>query len=185
MTDVRIKRILRVNHAGEYGAIRIYGAQILVAKHLFPDIVTALEKMKADEVNHLAIFRNAMPERDTRPCYTLWVWSWGGYLLGLITALLGRNAIMACTEAVEDVVHRHINDQIEFLNGKDDLLKDIIDVIKIEELEHLNYANEHVVHTPMARMIGRIIRKATGLMIWLSTQGASGLMERDLKTTAK
>lgn len=182
MTDVAIKRILRVNHAGEYGAIRIYQAQISVAKLFHKEIVPFLTKMRDDEINHLTAFRNAMPERQTRPCHTLWLWSGGGYLLGLITALMGRNFIMVCTEAVEDAVHRHMNEQITFLKDRDKRLKEIIETIKVEELEHLHYAEKLVKHNALTRLTGHVITVATNVMIWLSTQGASQLMKRDLRT---
>lgn len=62
--DVTMRRILKVNHAGEFGAIRIYGAQILVARRLFPDILPALEEMRRDEIDHCRLFREAMPARS-------------------------------------------------------------------------------------------------------------------------
>ena len=63
-----IARIIRVNHAGETGAIRIYAAQLWRARGRYPDMVPALDKMRQDEIRHCAIFRAAMAERDTRPC---------------------------------------------------------------------------------------------------------------------
>jgi len=90
-----VARILRVNHAGEYGAIRIYGAQIGVAKRWFPDIVPALAEMLGHERQHCAKFFAAMPARGSRPCRIMSLWSLGGSLLGLLTALAGRQSIVA------------------------------------------------------------------------------------------
>jgi ubiquinone biosynthesis monooxygenase Coq7 len=73
-----IARILRVNHAGEYGAIRIYGAQISIAKRWYPDVVPALADMLGHEKQHCAAFFAAMPARDSRPCRVMSLWSLGG-----------------------------------------------------------------------------------------------------------
>jgi ubiquinone biosynthesis monooxygenase Coq7 len=80
--SLTIARILRVNHAGEYGAIRIYSAQIRVAKRWFPDVVPALADMLSHERQHCAAFLAAMPTRGSRPCRIMSLWSLGGWLLG-------------------------------------------------------------------------------------------------------
>src|SRR5262244_3125782 len=85
-----VARILRVNHAGENGAIRIYSAQIAVTRRRYPDIAPALADMLAHEKRHCALFFGAMPARHARPCRVMSLWSWGGSLLGFTTALMGR-----------------------------------------------------------------------------------------------
>ncbi len=178
-----IGRIVKVNHAGEYGAIRIYRAQIGVARLMFQDLVPFLEKTLQDEIAHCDKFRAAMPTRKTRPCRAMWLWSWGGYMLGLGTALMGRNGIMVCTEAVEDAVHHHMNDQIAFLEGKDEDLKQLIEDIKVEELEHLHYAQACARHNTLTRKGYSLIYAVTDLLIWLSTQGDSTRMKRQLRAS--
>ena len=84
-----VARIVRVNHAGEYGAIRIYRAQIAVARHLYPDIADELCEMLDHEIRHCAIFSAAMPARSSRPCRLISLWSTGGALLGFLTATVG------------------------------------------------------------------------------------------------
>src|SRR6186997_2842144 len=111
-----IARIVRVNHAGEYGAIRIYSAQIAVAEWRCRDVVPTLQAMLVHERKHCVAFLSAMPERNSRPCRVMSLWSWGGWLLGCMTALMGRQAIWICTAAVEAAVHRHLDDQLHFLN---------------------------------------------------------------------
>ena len=88
--QLTIARILKVNHAGEYGAVRIYRAQALVARRIYPDVVAFLEETLAHEVRHCRLFREAMPERGARPCRAMPLWSNGGFVLGLMTSLLSR-----------------------------------------------------------------------------------------------
>ena len=121
-----IARIVRVNHAGEYGAIRIYGAQIGVSEHRYPDVTPALAEMLSHEKKHCAAFFAAMPARQSRPCRVMSLWSLGGWLLGFATALMGRQAIWICTAAVEAAVHRHLDDQLAFLADRDRELYDVI-----------------------------------------------------------
>jgi 3-demethoxyubiquinol 3-hydroxylase len=176
-----IVRILRVNHAGEYGAIRIYGAQIAVARWLWPDVVPALRAMLGDEIRHCRLFRAAMPSRDSRPCRVMQLWSLGGFILGFVTALAGRRSIWICTAAVEAVVHRHLEDQLHFLRGKDDGVTTIILDINEEEIAHLQTAEHHLGGTRLTQKVPHsVITWLTDLMIWLSTWGDSTRMARAL-----
>lgn len=175
-----IKRIVKVNHAGEFGAIKIYQAQFTLARLFYKDLIPFLDHVLLHEIEHCKKFADAMPKRGTRPCYTMWLWSRGGYLLGFVSALMGRNMVMVCTEAVEDSVHRHMNDQLAFLQDQDDELKEIIESIKEEELEHLHYAQDRVKHNFFTKAIGHLISFATEVLIFLSTHGDSIRMKRDL-----
>ena len=139
-----VARIVKVNHAGEFGAIRIYSAQIAVAARRYPDIAPALGEMLAHEQKHCAAFFGAMPQRNSRPCRIMSLWSWGGWLLGFLTALMGRQAIWICTAAVEAAVHRHLDDQLHFLQSRDPELRDIVLSIRAEELAHLHHAEERI-----------------------------------------
>jgi ubiquinone biosynthesis monooxygenase Coq7 len=150
-----IARIIRVNHAGETGAT---------------------------EIRHCAIFRAAMTERDTRPCRVMRLWSLGGFVIGFATALLGRNMIWICTEAVETTVHKHLIEQLHFLGDRDPALFAAIDAIKEEELEHRDHAIEmQEGRGSLDRVAYAAISALTGLMIWLSTWGDPSLMARDLR----
>jgi ubiquinone biosynthesis monooxygenase Coq7 len=179
-----IKRIVRVNHAGEYGAIRIYSAQIAVARRLWPDMVPALGQMLADEIDHCAKFYAAMPARGSRPCRIMQLWSLGGSLLGLLTALMGRQAIWICTAAVEETVHRHLDDQLHFLQSRDAGLHAIINSIHEEELAHLHHA-EAQLSGEQKRSLQTVLRSTiaatTETLIWLSTWGDSTRMTRALQ----
>ncbi|NKK68071.1 demethoxyubiquinone hydroxylase family protein [Rhizobium leguminosarum] len=179
--EVTIRRILKVNHAGEFGAIRIYGAQILVARRLFPDIVPALEEMRRDEIDHCRLFRAAMPARIAKPCRVMEFWSLGGSVLGFLTALAGRNMIWICTEAVESTVHRHLEDQLAFLAKRDPELHALIASIQEQELAHLRTAESSqkgrgLSHALLLPVVGAL----TDLMIWLSTWGDSSWMRAEM-----
>ena len=113
--------------------------------------------MLEHEKKHCAAFRAAMPERHSRPCRAMSLWSWGGALLGLITALMGRQAIWICTAAVEAAVHRHLDDQLHFLSDRDPALTEIILSIREEEEAHLHHAEERIA-PPGAG--GRLLRRA-------------------------
>src|SRR5215471_1554462 len=176
-----ITRILKVNHAGEYGAIRIYRAQAWVARRIYPDVVAFLQETLAHEVRHCATFREAMTGRGARPCRVMSLWGNGGLILGFLTSLLGRQGIWICTAAVEAAVHRHLEDQLFFLRDRDRELFSIIEDIKGEELMHLDHARNRIVTVaPWARGLNALITWATDAAIWLSTWGDSTRMARDL-----
>jgi ubiquinone biosynthesis monooxygenase Coq7 len=177
-----IARIVRVNHAGEFGAIRIYSAQILVAAKLCSDCLPALSEMLRHERIHCARFLEAMPARRSRPCRVMQFWSLGGWLLGFLTALLGRRGVWACTAAVEAAVHRHLDDQLHFLADRDPELHATILSIREEELTHLRHAEEQLVSPgPMLDFLRRRIGDVTDALIWLSTWGDSARMARALR----
>lgn len=176
-----IRRILKVNHAGEFGAIRIYNAQLLLARRLFPDIVPALTEMRDDEIEHCRLFFDAMPERHARPCRVMAFWSLGGYVLGVVTGLLGKNMVWVCTEAVEATVHRHLDDQVAFLGPRDPALKALIASIQEQELAHLQHAVDHQQRRGALRaMVLPVIALVVESLIWLSTWGDSTAMRREL-----
>lgn len=173
-TETTIRRIVKVNHAGEYGAIRIYRAQLWVALRRFPDIVPFLQETLGHEIDHCALFFAAMPARRTRPCRVMSLWGNGGYVLGFVTALLGRKAIWVCTSAVEGTVHKHLNDQLAFLRDKDAELHDLIQSIQEQELGHLHHADSHIVDEGIGYRCQRtLITLSTEVLIALSTWGES------------
>jgi 3-demethoxyubiquinol 3-hydroxylase len=178
-----IARIVRVNHAGEHGAIRIYRAQIAVARRLYPEIAILLEEMLGHEIEHCARFRAAMPARQARPCRAMFLWGSGGYGLGLATALLGRRAVWICTAAVEETVHRHLDEQLVYLAGKDEALRSIIAAIHVEELAHLDRAIASSGERKRGDAILRgVIALVTECLIWLSTWGDSTRLKRLMVT---
>lgn len=179
--QLTISRILKVNHAGEYGAIRIYRAQAWVARRCYPDIVAFLEETLAHEVQHCSLFLEAMPQRGARPCRVMSLWGNGGLILGLLTSLLGRQGIWICTAAVESAVHRHLEDQLHFLRQRDERLRSLILSIQEEEVAHLRHAQQRIAtEARWARALNAFILGCTDAVIWLSTWGASAKMSKEL-----
>lgn len=175
-------RILRVNHAGEQGAIAIYGAQIALAKARFSDLLPWLEEVIEHEKRHRRTFLELMPARATTPCPVASIWSVGGAILGLMTALLGRHGVIVCTAAVERTVHRHLAEQIAYLSGRDEELADGIRRVQIEENEHLAFAEErHDPRAPVARLLSGVISAITEALMFIATRGDSMRLNAALK----
>ena len=172
--DQLIRRILRVNHAGEHGAVAIYGAQLSRAPQHQNALVSWLKETLAHEERHRDTFLAAMPKRGAKPCRAMAVWSVGGALLGKSTALLGQTGIMVCTAAVERTVHKHLEEQISYLSELDGELAEIIRKIRSEEDEHLEYAEKHHNQkSPFAQLLSLGVAFATEILIWISTRGDS------------
>ena len=174
-------RILRVNHGGEHGAILIYCAQVMAARFRAPDLLPFLTEALSHERVHRSRFRSLMPTREAKPCRMMWIWAVGGGVLGLITGLLGREAILACTQAVEETVHRHLDDQIRWATGRDEGLREVIADIRVEELAHIEYAANHRAGDGFD-WLETVISGATEALIWLSTRGDSLRLAKELGT---
>ncbi len=165
-----VERIIRVDHAGEYGAINIYRAQHIVAKHFYKDIAEKLEEMLSHEKEHFKIFNDILLKRNIRHCYALYFWALGGFLLGLSTALAGRNAIWVCTDSIESTVLHHLDWQLDFLSKYDSEVHDAVLRIKADEEAHQTFGQDNGSSSLIYRPIFWVVRKSTELAIWLSTK---------------
>lgn len=134
--------MLRVDQAGEYGAMRIYAGQLAVMGGRHPD-AAVIEKMREGERRHLATFDRMLAERRVRPTLLQPLWHVGGFALGAATALLGPKAAMACTAAVETEIDRHYSQQLEALGDRDPELSAHIRDFQADEVEHRDTAIEH------------------------------------------
>ncbi|WP_300973672.1 demethoxyubiquinone hydroxylase family protein [Sphingomonas sp. LHG3406-1] len=134
--------MLRVDHAGEYGATRIYAGQLAVLRGSSP-AAHLVTHMAAQEERHLARFNQLLTERQVRPTLLQPLWHVGGFALGAMTALISEKAAMACTEAVETEIDRHYAEQLEELGDRDPELAADIRQFQAEELEHRDTAREH------------------------------------------
>jgi ubiquinone biosynthesis monooxygenase Coq7 len=135
--------MLRVDHAGEYGAMRIYRGQLAILEgRTTGDAVPAIRRMAEQEARHLARFDRLLNERKVRPTALSPLWHVAGYVLGAGTALLGSRAAMACTVAVEEVIDEHYGRQIERLEHEPSLRKDVRE-FQADERAHRNEALAH------------------------------------------
>lgn len=140
-------RIIRVDHAGELGANRIYAGQLAVLGK--SDVGPIIEEMYDQEKKHLAKFNELIPKHRVRPTVLTPIWNVAGWVLGAGTALMGKEAAMACTVAVEETITEHYNNQLrELLQDTDNAEdhKELLDVIKQfrdEEMEHHDIGIDH------------------------------------------
>ncbi len=133
------QQAIRVNHAGEYGAICIYSGKKFILKK--SSIIKEIIEMEEQEKKHFHYFNEKIKEQKVRPTVLLPVWRVLGVSLGVATAIMGRKAAMACTAAVEEVIGEHYKEQVSHL--EDGELRETISKFRDEELEHRDIAIEH------------------------------------------
>lgn len=168
--QLEVERILRVDHAGEFGAIHIYRAQIAVSRWLYKDIVPKLEEMLSHEVEHFRRFDSILKARRVRHCYALRIWQAGGALVGFVTAMLGRNAIWVCTDSIESTVLHHLEWQLDFLHQHDAEVHAAVQSIQGDEEAHREFGQTHGVRSTLYAPVFWIVRRSTEIAIWLSTK---------------
>lgn len=169
--DTLLAQMIRVDHAGEYGAKRIYEGQLAILRGRGGS-EKLIEEMKAQELKHLAAFEGMMRERHTRPTALLPLWHVGGFLMGAATAMLGEKAAMACTVAVESVIDEHYRAQEAQLGDKEDApLRNTIAQFRAEEMEHHAIGMAHgAEEAPAYGALHAVVSGITRSAIWLSTR---------------
>jgi 3-demethoxyubiquinol 3-hydroxylase len=172
LTRNRREEILRVDHAGEYGAVAIYKGQLAVfeRQHGKERIVGQLREMAAQEQEHLDAFDRMLSAGSVRPTAMSPVWNAAGFALGVGTALLGEKAAHACTEAVETVIEEHYGDQVvELRDAGDAELADTMAKFQEEEVAHKELAAaEGAAEAPAYPLLSAIIRTGCRLAIRIS-----------------
>ena len=144
-TDQKIlEEIIRVDHAGERGAIKIYEGQLLALSTVKDDknLKKIIEEMKEHEKEHLEYFEKEIHKRKMKPTYLLPLWDLMGISLGFGTALLGKKAAMLCTASVEEVIEDHYENQLKKIGEDEKDLKKKIEKFKSDEVNHKNIAYE-------------------------------------------
>ena len=159
--DKTLKRILRVNHAGEYGAVRIYKGQYLVRP------LSVFKEMQKQEEEHLATFSYLLITHKISPSLFQPFWYLGGTALGILSAALGEKTAHACTIAVEEVIDEHYEKQTQIL--EEGTLKDIIKKFQEDERHH---HQEAVMRggkdIPFYGVLSGIVKGITRGAIWIS-----------------
>jgi ubiquinone biosynthesis monooxygenase Coq7 len=164
-----IAAMIRVDHAGEYGAVRIYEGQLAVLGA--SPAAEAIRRMAKQEERHLETFDRLIVERRVRPTALEPVWRVAGFALGAATALLGEKAAMACTAAVEEVIDEHYAGQIEKLGDSDGELKATVADFRADEIAHRDEAMaQGAQQAPGYRILSETIKAGCRIAIALSTR---------------
>jgi 3-demethoxyubiquinol 3-hydroxylase len=135
-----IEAMIRVDHAGEYGAVRIYEGQLAVLGGSGSKAAAAIHHMAQQEQRHLTVFDKMVNERRIRPTVLEPLWRVAGFALGAATAMLGEKAAMACTAAVEEVIDEHYASQVATLGSDDPELRDTVESFRADEVAHRDLA---------------------------------------------
>jgi len=164
-----IARMIRVDQAGEYGAVRIYSGQLAVLGRSGSG--EAIRAMAESEREHLERFDGLVAERRVRPTALQPVWHLAGYALGAATALMGERAAMACTVAVEEVIDEHYAGQADRLGDDEAELRETIERFRADELAHRDEALAHGAEAaPGYEILSAAVKAGSRLAIWLSTR---------------
>lgn len=168
-----IDAMIRVDHAGEFGALRIYEGQLAVLSRVpgAKENAAAIMRMAAQEKEHFNVFSELIRTRGVRPTALEPLWHVAGYALGAATALMGEKAAMACTVAVEDVIDKHYAGQIDELAecSEETELRATVEKFRFDELEHRDEALARgAEQAPFYGLLSSAIRLACGTAIRLS-----------------
>ena len=166
-----LEEIIRVDHAGERGAIKIYEGQLLALKTIKQDndLKDKIEEMKEHEKEHLEYFEKEIQKRKIKPTYLLPLWDLMGVSLGFGTALLGKKAAMLCTASVEEVIESHYENQLKKLGSDEKDLKAKIEKFKNDEVDHKNTAYDTgVSKSGIYSVMDKLIRTGSKIAINIS-----------------
>ena len=166
-----LEEILRVDHAGERAAIKIYEGQLLALKTIKQDEVLKdkIEVMKEEEKEHLEYFEKEIQKRKIKPTYLLPLWDLMSVALGFSTAMLGKKATMLCTASVEEVIEEHYQNQLKKLGNDEKDLKEKIQKFQEDEISHKNIAyNAGATDKGLYSIMDKIIQTGSRIAITIS-----------------
>ena len=166
-----LEEIIRVDHAGERGAIKIYEGQLLALKTVKQDndLKDKIEEMKEQEKEHLEYFEKEIQKRKIKPTYLLPLWDVMSIALGFGTALLGKKAAMLCTASVEVVIEDHYQNQLKKIGSDEKDLKEKIEKFKLDEIAHKNMAYKSgATDKGLYSIMDKVIRTGSRIAITIS-----------------
>ena len=166
-----LEEIIRVDHAGERGAIKIYEGQLLALKTFKKDedLKRKIEEMKEHEKEHYEFFKDQIKKRKIKPTKLLPMWDLLGVTLGFGTAILGKKAAMLCTASVEEVIDQHYKDQTYKLGEDEKDLKKKIMKFRDDELHHKDIAYDHgATKKGLYGVLDKIIKTSSRIAITIS-----------------
>jgi ubiquinone biosynthesis monooxygenase Coq7 len=167
----KLEEFIRVDHAGERGAIKIYDGQLLALNTLVKDenLKKKIEEMKSHEKEHLDFFENEIKKRKIKPTKFLPVWDLIGVALGFSSTIMGKKAAMLCTASVEEVIDKHYENQINQLEIDEKKLKNKIIKFREDELHHKDIAyDEGATKKGPYSILDKIIKTGSKLAISIS-----------------
>ena len=169
-----VEQVIRVDQAGEFGAVRIYEGQLAGLRwsgRANSDAARKIAAMARSEREHNKTFDRLAAERRVRPTILSPLWSLAGFALGAATALMGEKAAMACTVAVEETIDEHYAAQAAALGDDDAELRAAVEKFRAEEIEHRDEAlASGAEQAPAYEAMTRVIKAGSKLAIWLSTR---------------
>ncbi len=167
----KVEEFIRVDHAGERGAIKIYEGQLLALDTLIKDdnLRKTIQEMKAQEKEHCNYFENEIKKRNIKPTKLIPLWDLLGVGLGFGSTLLGKKAAMLCTASVEEVIDEHYQKQINQLKSDEKILKKNIKKFRLDELHHKNIAYEKgATKKGLYKILDKIIKTGSKVAINIS-----------------
>ena len=168
---IKVEEFIRVDHAGERGAIKIYEGQLLALNTLIKDenLKKTIEAMKVHEKEHCDYFENEIKKRKIKPTKMLPLWDLLGVGLGFGSTILGKKAAMLCTASVEEVIDKHYLSQINQLGSEEKELKKKITKFRDDELHHKDIAYEEgATKKGFYSIMDKIIKTGSKLAISIS-----------------
>ena len=170
-TNKKVQEFIRVDHAGERGAVKIYEGQLLALNTIVKndDLKKKIEDMKEHEMEHCQFFESEIKKRDIEPTKFLPLWDLLGVGLGFGSTLLGKKAAMICTASVEEVIDKHYLNQINQLGPDEEELKKKITKFRQDELDHKDIAYEEgATKKGLYAIMDKIIKTGSKLAINIS-----------------
>ena len=167
----KVKEFIRVDHAGERGAIKIYEGQLLALNTLVKDnnLKNKIEEMKIHEKEHCDYFEKEIKKRNIEPTKFLPLWDILGVGLGFGSTILGKKAAMLCTASVEEVIDEHYSNQIKELGSDEKKLKDKIIKFREDELHHKDIAyNNGATKKGLYSLLDKVIKTSSRIAITIS-----------------
>ena len=167
----KVEEFIRVDHAGERGAVKIYEGQLLALKTIYKDskLESTIEEMKAHELEHKNYFEAEIKKRDIAPTKLLPLWDLLGVGLGFGSTILGRKAAMLCTASVEEVIDGHYKDQTYKLGKDEEELKKKIMKFRQDELDHKDIAYDNgATKKGLYGVLDKIIKTSSRIAITIS-----------------
>jgi ubiquinone biosynthesis monooxygenase Coq7 len=171
MNKTKVEEFIRVDHAGERGAIKIYEGQLLALNTLVEDekLKKTIQEMKDQEKEHCIYFENELKKRNINPTKLMPLWDLLGVGLGFGSTLLGKKAAMLCTASVEEVIDEHYKKQINQLKSDEEILKEKIKKFRQDELHHKDIAYEEgATKKGLYKILDKIIKTGSKAAINIS-----------------